>query len=407
MVITVRHLGKRTIDDENVEIVERKGLGHPDTLCDALAERLSQALCRFYDERFGLILHHNVDKVLLWGGVAEPNFGGGKVIKPIEIYFSGRATTSYRGADVPVADLAAATLQEWFAGHFHALDSRRHVKLHCLVRPGSPDLVELFLRQQKAGEILANDTSCGVGFAPWSELERIVYCVERALNAADFKKAHPETGEDVKVMGVRRGDDIRITVACAMIGGELSGIADYFEKKEQVAALARKTAEEITRRTVTVDVNTADSRETGSVYLTVTGTSAEGGDDGEAGRGNRANGLITPFRPMTLESAAGKNPISHVGKLYNIAATLIAEDIVSEIEGVRGVHCHLVSQIGHPISQPQIADIGFYGDDAAVVRSEQLRIDEIVHARLGQFGSYWRDLVAGTLRLDRWPIHAS
>ena len=52
------------------EIVERKGLGHPDTICDALTENLSRALSRVYLERFGAILHHNVDKVLLCGGAA-------------------------------------------------------------------------------------------------------------------------------------------------------------------------------------------------------------------------------------------------------------------------------------------------------------------------------------------------
>ena len=69
-----------------IEIVERKGVGHPDTICDALAETLSVALSRFYLDRFGAILHHNVDKALLWGGAARPRFGGGEVLQPIELY---------------------------------------------------------------------------------------------------------------------------------------------------------------------------------------------------------------------------------------------------------------------------------------------------------------------------------
>ncbi len=58
-----------------------------------------------------------------------------------------------------------------------------------------------------------------------------------------------------------------------------------------------------------VHVNTADDIKKKSVFLTVTGTSAEMGDDGSVGRGNRCNGLITPNRPMSMEATSGKNPI--------------------------------------------------------------------------------------------------
>ena len=64
--------------------MKRKGLGHPDSVCDALVENLSIALSRFYLERFGVILHHNVDKGLLWGGAAQPAFGGGEIAEPME-----------------------------------------------------------------------------------------------------------------------------------------------------------------------------------------------------------------------------------------------------------------------------------------------------------------------------------
>jgi S-adenosylmethionine synthetase len=74
-----------------VEIVERKGLGHPDTICDAIAEHVCVRLCRHYLERFGTILHHNVDKLLLAAGAARPAFGGGEVTAPMEIYIGGRA----------------------------------------------------------------------------------------------------------------------------------------------------------------------------------------------------------------------------------------------------------------------------------------------------------------------------
>ena len=99
-----------------VEIVERKGLGHPDTLCDALAEEFSRALCRFYLERFGRLLHHNVDKVLLSGGVARPAFGGGEVVAPFEVFLAGRATSECEGVRVPLEDLAVLASRAYLRG---------------------------------------------------------------------------------------------------------------------------------------------------------------------------------------------------------------------------------------------------------------------------------------------------
>ena len=93
MDLVIGSLGHASPDEGKVEIVERKGLGHPDTICDALAEQFSVRLCRYYLDRFGVVLHHNVDKALLVGGSASPVFGGGKVHTPIEIYLAGRAVT--------------------------------------------------------------------------------------------------------------------------------------------------------------------------------------------------------------------------------------------------------------------------------------------------------------------------
>ena len=108
--------------------------------------------------------------------------------------------------------------------------------------------------------------------------------------------------------------------------------ADYFSAKRTIATIARQTAQEHGSTDISVVVNAADDPAAGSLYLTVTGTSAEAGDDGEAGRGNRINGLIVPFRPMTMESVAGKNPVTHVGKLYNIVASLIAQRLVDDVQ---------------------------------------------------------------------------
>ena len=402
-LIVVRREGL-PVEEHELEIVERKGLGHPDTICDALAERLSLELSQFYIDRWGFILHHNVDKALLWGGSARPAFGGGVIIAPIEIYLTGRAIREYEGVTVPVDELVEQSARSWLNEHFHALDPRKHIKIHSLVRPGSADLLDLFVRQRDTGVWLANDTSCGVGYAPLSELETIVYTVERELNAGTMKRLYPEFGEDVKVMGVRRRDRISLTVACAFVDRFVDAIEDYAEKKQRLADIAQQIVQSHTQRTVDVQVNTADDYDTQSVYLTVTGTSAEAGDDGEAGRGNRVNGLIAPFRPMTMESVAGKNPVTHVGKLYNLAAGLVASRVAEQVDGVSDAECYLVSQIGRPISDPQVAEVRVRSTDPDRLSDQRRCIEDIVREELAQIGSLWRDLLAGSLLIDRWPM---
>lgn len=380
-----------------VEVVERKGIGHPDTICDALAEELSRALCRFYLDKFGIVMHHNVDKVLLRGGTSQPRFSGGVVTAPIELFMAGRATCEYKGITVPIEELIRESCVQWLQSHFHVLDPLQHIKLHSLIRPGSVDLVELYLRQEQTGIALANDTSCGVGYAPLSELERVVLQVEKSLNSADTKSAHPETGEDIKVMGVRKQETLELTVACAFIDRYIKNVDDYVQKRATLIALVEQAVRVESGMPVHINVNAADDIDQGSLYLTVTGTSAESGDDGEVGRGNRVNGLIAPYRPMNMEAAAGKNPVTHVGKLYNIVAQRIAETLIHELEEVQEAYCYLVSRIGSPITEPQVADLQLVMQDGLVIDVVRSRAEEVVYDQLADIARIRQELIDGAL----------
>ena len=68
-----------------VEFVERKGVGHPDTLCDRLAEDLSRRLAREYTAHTGAVQHFNVDKAVLAAGSVDVGFGGGGLLHPIPL----------------------------------------------------------------------------------------------------------------------------------------------------------------------------------------------------------------------------------------------------------------------------------------------------------------------------------
>jgi S-adenosylmethionine synthetase len=342
-------------DSRELEMVERKGRGHPDSICDALAEAFGISLTRFYYERCGSVLHHNVDKILLAAGSSAPRLGGGEVIAPFDIYLAGRATQEVDGTVVPIADIAGQTSRAWLRANLHALDVERHVRIHTVVRAGSPVLSALVTREG-VQRVRANDTSFAVGYAPPSRLEQIVLAVEQALTATSTVAAHPMLGEDVKVMGVRRGRQIDLTIACAIVDRHVRTLADYIDAKLTIARLAEGAARAYESH-IAVAVNTADDVDAGRVYLTVTGTSAEAGDDGQTGRGNRVGGLITPCRPMTLEAAAGKNVVSHVGKSYSIVAHRIANELVASLPDVAEATCVLVSRIGQAVDMPQAVEL--------------------------------------------------
>ena len=360
--IEVELIRMQSVRYMRVELVERKGLGHPDYIADAASEAASRALSKYYLKEFGTILHHNLDKTLLVGGQANPRFGGGEVLEPVYIIVAGRATTDVRikGATyrIPYGKIIVEAVKNWIKSNFRYFDPETHVIVDYKVRKGSADLVTLF-EAGKEQMPLTNDTSMGIGFAPLTTLEQLVYNTERLLNSKDFKKKYPAVGEDVKVMGLRKDKEIHLTIAAAIIDREVRDKYEYMKVKEdiveEVKALAHKIAPDYR---VKVDVNTADLPELDSFYITVTGTSAEHGDDGATGRGNRANGLITPMRPISLEATAGKNPVNHVGKIYNVLAKMIAEKIYAEHSDIaEDVYVELLSQIGKPIDRPLIASV--------------------------------------------------
>ena len=385
--------------DETVEVVERKGLGHPDTICDALAESFSRALCREYRHRFGDILHHNVDKALLWGGRAIPKFGGGEVVSPINIYLAGQATSEVGAERIPIEDIAIESSRAWLRANIHALDPERHVRIKVLTRPVSQDLQALFARRAQGNIALCNDTSVGVGHAPLSPIERLVLAIEKQVNGRDRRFEVPAWGEDIKIMGIRCGDKVRLTIACAMIGRHLVNVDDYLDQKAELGRLARNTAAAHGFTLCEVHVNSADQPASGGIYLTVTGTSAEAGDDGQVGRGNRVNGLITPCQPMSLEAAAGKNPVSHVGKIYNVVARQIAESVVTELSEIARARCFMVSRIGALVTSPATVAINVAARDGRPVAELRNQIEAIAADRINRIPALVDDFVTGNIEL--------
>jgi S-adenosylmethionine synthetase len=278
-----------------LEMCEHKGHGHPDSLTDGACEAAAVALARSYRQAFGVPMHYNVDKGLLMAGRSAPRFGGGELLEPARLVICGRAADPQGRFDL--RDVAAQAARSHLGRTLRR--GADNFRIGCEIRHGSPNLQAAYA----GGAPLANDTSFGVGFWPYSALERAVLEAAALLRSEELPARFPQAGDDFKVMGLRRDAD------------------------------------------------------DAGLYLTVTGLSAEMGDDGQVGRGNRVNGLITPGRPMSLEAAAGKNALAHVGKIYNVLANRIARAVCEEVPEVLEASVQLVSQIGRPIAEPWAASV--------------------------------------------------
>ncbi len=355
--IVVEQLIQTPVEEQVVEIVERKGLGHPDSLCDAIANHASVALCHAYKKAFGRILHHNLDKAMLVAGSSTPRIGGGAIEKPMRLILGDRATAGYEGKSIDVQGIVIQAAKDWIRRNLRFVDPDRHMIFQNEIKAGSLQLIDLFER----GCVGANDTSAAVGFAPLTRTEQIVLSVEKHMNSPQFKQLFPETGEDIKVMGLRRHRELHLTIAIAFVDRFIRDSRVYFQRKDEIAEHLIKHLNSVQRdfESIKVDINTLDDPRRGEngMYLTVLGISAEGADSGEVGRGNRANGIISLCRLQSIEAHAGKNPVNHIGKVYSYFANHLARQIYSKVGGIREVYVHLCSQIGRPIENPLVASL--------------------------------------------------
>lgn len=398
--LVVKELKQEPLERQGLEIVERKGLGHPDYICDAVMDAISVRLSAEYMKRFGVILHHNADKALLAAGESEVRFGGGVIKKPMLFVFGDRATTMAGGEEIDVARIAVEAAKDWFRRNMRYVDPDEHVRYQVELKPGSAALTDIFKRS--SGVLGANDTSAAVGYAPLTRTERVVLELERYLNSEEFKKSYPETGEDVKIMGLRHNNDLHLTIAMAFVDRHIESENQYFRCKDEVLEEIRNYLQgRYDFNEVKIEVNTLDARGRGvdGLYLTVLGTSADGGDSGQVGRGNRVNGVISLNRPQSSEAAAGKNPVSHVGKIYNLLTHHIANRVYQQVSGLEEVYVWLLSQIGVPIDQPLVVAAQVILSPGTTLKDVEAEIAEVVNSELDKIQDFCMKLARGEIRV--------
>lgn len=398
--IFINQLGRNPLEEQPLEICERKGLGHPDTICDSVMNEASVKLSKIYLDRFGQILHHNLDKGLLAAGSANVAFGGGEVVKPLKVIYGDRATFDVGDEHIDVNEIAFRSSKDWFKRNFRFIDPEVHVSYQSEIKPGSTALKDIFDRK---GDFLgANDTSAAVGFAPMTDTEQLILSLEKHLNSMDFKNIYPESGEDIKIMGLRKKRKLNLTVAMAFVDRFIEDESDYFRRKDEIfESIYNFITTHSNFDEIKLTLNALDTKGRGvdGTYLTVLGTSAEAGDSGQVGRGNNPLGVIPLNRPMSSEAAAGKNPVSHVGKIYNLLSYRIADQIVDRVNGIKETYVWLLSKIGQPINKPSVVSTQIIPDGRTDLSELNSEVKEVIAYEFGHLSEFCENLAKGRIQI--------
>lgn len=396
--------------NKKFEVVERKGVGHPDTLSDHLAEYLSVNYSNFTLKKFGAVLHHNFDKVGLLGGKSSVQFGSGKVTSPIRVLINGRVSFAFGEESFDVWKMLNDWTKEFLLSRFPTLNTETDIlcinNLSTASSPGQQkdntnksarnfwfqprtleDLPEL-------KQLFSNDTSVGVGFAPYSLLENLVLEIENTLTSNEYKIENDWIGSDIKLMGVREDEDFFITMCIPQIAEKVLNIEMYFSNLEKAKNDIKQIASRLGINKLELNVNTRDSVEKNEFYLTAIGSSIESGDEGLVGRGNRVNKLITPNRIMCMEGAAGKNPVYHIGKVYHLFAHKLANEIYVNFGLENSIS--IISQSGRDLNDPWIVSLEFVVEVDDVLKE---KIENFVNLKIKSIHQITEDIL-----LFKYPI---
>lgn len=403
------YISKKDFKEEEYEFVERKGKGHPDTLSDALAETFSAKYSKYTKDNFGAVLHHNFDKVGLLGGASYVKFGEGYLTKPIRVLLNGRASTKFADTVIPVKEMLIEWTKEFMHQAFPMIDVDKDLEFHYnLSNQSSPGKTEEDQAQkgtrkywfeprglfdlQETKKLFSNDTSMGVGYAPYTKLEQLVLAIEGKLNSKEFKQKYPWIGSDIKIMGFRFRDSFDITMCIPQISIYVANIDEYRQNMEFVRGIIFSIAQEMGIEKFDLHTNTRDNYENSELYLTVTGSSIESGDEGLVGRGNRINGIISPTRLMSMEGACGKNPVYHIGKIYYVTANEISKKIYNKFNIKNEVV--LISQSGRDLLDPWVVCVSVPTDFNNIAS-----IENYVKEEISQIPEYTKQLIEQQLQV--------
>jgi S-adenosylmethionine synthetase len=341
-------------DKGMVEVVERKGLGHPDTLVDGIAEFSAVNYAQYCLQEFGAIPHHNLDKAMLLGGLCLQKFGGDNFRAPLNMLFMGRASRSFGDRTIPLSEIQDSSARDYLRRvmpHLDTEDPRTYIsssmtsnhstRPHWFAPRSVDDLPEYITE-----EPLANDTATMISYWPLTDTERLALNLEGYFYRTDDNgmpvPRFEYIGQDIKVMCVRKGSHIDVTMAVPQIATLTPDMDTYLERRETLEQALQAYAEASLETDGSVKVNMTTEGNTGKprLYMVTGGSCTDFGEEGAVGRGNKTHGIISSFRPNTMEAPHGKNPTYFVGKLLGYQADLIARSVYEQL----GTRCQVVLQ---------------------------------------------------------------
>jgi S-adenosylmethionine synthetase len=347
----------KNIEKEDVEMVERKGIGHPDSLADLIAETFSNKYSRYCIKNFGVILNHWADKVLISGAKSEINFGNARILKPVNIYLFGKATNRFGKHTINISNIFKESVEEVFTSVFKNSNMLKHIRYIVDINDGiGMDHSKEFYNPTSINNFkgikdlqVANDSVICSGYAGLDKTEFLAIDLECFINSTYFKNKFPETGYDVKILVVKTKENFNVTICVPFIAEMTKSLSFYKERLALVKKVVLIKAKKIIKDNgIVLNINTKDKDNGG--YITAFGTALDKGDYGAVGRGNRYNGIININRETNIEAVSGKNPVHHTGKLY----TIISQDIANEIYRKFRVenYVNIATQNGLPLTNP-------------------------------------------------------
>lgn len=328
----------------DIEIVERKGLGHPDSLADGLANAVSVSYSKYCIKKFGYVLHHNVDKLYIGGGMFLSEYKKTKVVKPIKIVINGRFSNKFGNRKINLKDIQEKAVKDYLKMIFPSINLKTDIKIVSNSTQNMPIMNNPYwytprdvgdLPEQK--KLYANDTAVVVAHSPLTTTEQLTLNLEYFFwnkNGLVIKPKYKYYGQDIKVMSVRNKNKIDCTICIPVISKYIKSEKDYYCRVTKIEKILQNYANDFLKQgKINAKINVNPSG--GSLpkkYILGLGSCIEGGEEGVVGRGNYYNGLISIFRPSSVEAPFGKNPFYHTGRVLAYVLNKISSRIYCEVK---------------------------------------------------------------------------
>jgi S-adenosylmethionine synthetase len=343
-------------ENKDFEVVERKGIGHPDTLSDGLAEVVSIEYSKYCLENFGAILHHNVDKTNITGGLVDIDFGGGEMLERAKVIVNGRMSTDFANKSIDVIEIQKKAVTNYLNKVLPHFDTDNWLEFISTSVPYShnpywyhprnlDDLPELTFPK-------CNDTSTCVGYWPLTLGDNLALYLEGWFYIDEFTPKFDYVGQDVKCMVSINGWNIKITMNVPFIPKKTPNVDFYKAKLASIKTDLLDLAYSIAGDSYKIDLqlNGMDNDTKNDYYLLLTGSCIEAGEEGVVGRGNKSRGTINSNKPFSMEAASGKNPVYHVGKVYTAIVDTLSKEISEKFNCEAQVF--MTSKIGNHLFDP-------------------------------------------------------